>query len=99
MGCPFIVHGVLISWGSWLGRSTVYCIQPYHRDYLQRGEMMRLQWNSSNLDTIETEESVLINEMSIFQGLKSTHKHGIILYLERIKCPVETSVLISGVSL
>ena len=31
-----------------------------------------IQWNPSNLDTIGPEESVLIREVSIFQGLKST---------------------------
>ena len=30
-----------------------------------------MQWNSSNLDTIRPEESVLISEVSLFQGLKS----------------------------
>ena len=31
-----------------------------------------IQWNPSNLDTIGPEESVLIREVSLFQGLKST---------------------------
>ena len=31
-----------------------------------------VQWNSSNLDTIGPEESVLISEVSLFQGFKST---------------------------
>ena len=32
-----------------------------------------IQWNPSNPDTIGPEESVLIREVSLFQGLKSTH--------------------------
>ena len=31
-----------------------------------------LQWNSSNPVTIGPEESVMISEVSLFQGLKST---------------------------
>ena len=31
-----------------------------------------IQWNPSNPDTIGPEESVLIREVSLFQGLKST---------------------------
>ena len=35
-----------------------------------------LQWNPSNPDTTGLEESVLIREVSLFQGLKSTQTHG-----------------------
>ena len=35
-------------------------------------EKVELHWNSSNLDTIGPEENVLIGEVSLFQGLKST---------------------------
>ena len=33
-------------------------------------ETIEVQWNPSNLDTIGTEEGVLIREVSLFQGLK-----------------------------
>lgn len=31
-----------------------------------------IQWNLSNLDTHETEESAMISEVSVFQGLNCT---------------------------
>ena len=57
-----------------------------------------LQWNSSNLDTIGPEESVLISEVSLFQGLKNTQTW----YLKRkklsrlVRCPYFRGVLIEG---
>ena len=47
-----------------------------------------IQWNPSNPDTIGPEKSVLIREVSLFQGLKGTHTWYI-----------EESVLTSEVSL
>ena len=44
-------------------------------------EQLRVQWNPSKLDAIGPEESVLIREVSLFQGLKSTQ----IWYLGRKK--------------
>ena len=57
-----------------------------------------LQWNPSNPDTIGPEESVLIREVSLFQGLKSTHTWYLgkkkVSCLER--CPYFRGVLIEG---
>ena len=58
-----------------------------------------VQWNPSNADTIVSEESVLIWEVSLFQGLKSTQPW----YLGRKKvsclerCPYFRGVLIEGI--
>ena len=55
-------------------------------------------WNPSNPDTIGPEESVLIREVSLFQGLKSTQTW----YLGRKKvsclesCPYFRGVLVEG---
>ena len=43
----------------WYTHTRVYFVLP-------------IQWNSSNPDTIGPEESVLIRDVSLFQGLKST---------------------------
>ena len=61
-----------------------------------RDNLYNVQWNPSNPDTIGPEESVLIREVSFFQGLKSTQTW----YLGRKKVYVLfREVLISGVSL
>ena len=57
-----------------------------------------LQWNPSNQDTIGSAESVLISEVSLFQGLKSTQTRSFgrknVSCLER--CPYFRGVLIEG---
>ena len=57
-----------------------------------------IQWNPSNPDTIGPEESVLIREVSSFQGLKSTQTWHLgrkkVSCLER--CPYFRGVLIEG---
>ena len=60
-------------------------IQVYYSYLLEETSVficnMYVQWNSSNPDTIGPEESVLIMEVSLFQGLKNTQTLG-------RKCPV-----------
>ena len=46
--------------------------------------MEAVWWNSSNLDTTGTEESVLVREVSIFQGLKCTQAQN--LGRENVSC-------------
>ena len=57
-----------------------------------------IQWNPSNPDTIGPEKSVLISEVSLFQGLKSTHTWNLgrknVSCLERY--PYFRGVLIEG---
>ena len=63
--------------------------------------LLYIQWNSSNLDTIGPEESVLISEVSLFQGLKSTQTWYLgrkkVFRLER--CPYFRGDLIDGYSI
>ena len=37
-------------------------------------QLYQVQWNPSNPDTSGPEESVLIRDVSLFQGLKSTQR-------------------------
>ena len=57
-----------------------------------------MQWNRSNPDTIGPEESVLISEVSLFQGLKSTQSWNLgkkkVSCLEG--CPYFRGVIIEG---
>ena len=59
-----------------------------------------MQWNPSNLDTIGPEESVLIREVSLFQGLKSTQTQHLAMGRKRVSClescPYFRGVLIEG---
>ena len=57
-----------------------------------------IQWNPSNLDAIGPEESVLISEVSIFRGVKSTQTWylGMKKVSCLVRCPYFRGILIEG---